>query len=212
MIKQFTFNHFETNCYVVIDEASKECLIIDPCMEGSYEDSALFQYITEQKLTPKKLALTHAHVDHLAGLKKTANRYGLPVTMQACGKKLLAQADAYGAVMGFNVESPEDIEIDPILEGSQMQIGETIVKCLDVSGHCIGSTAYLIESERKVITGDALFCGSIGRTDLPGGDFDLLQKNIREKLLILDDDYAVLPGHGDCSTIGDERHNPFLFD
>lgn len=211
MIKQFTFNHFETNCYIVIDEASKECLIVDPCMEATYEDCQIKQYISDNQLKVVDIALTHAHVDHIAGVQHAVNIYNIPLSLHPSGKKLLSQAPSYGMMMGFKVEALDTIPIIELHHKDTIKVGSLTIECRDVSGHCLGSMAYVIPKERKVITGDALFRGSIGRTDLPGGDLELLLHNIREQLLVLDDDYSVLPGHGDCSTIGDERNNPFLF-
>ena len=138
-------------------------------------------------------------------------RYGLPVTMHADGKKLLRQAEAYGAVMGFMVESMESLPVNEVGEDDELEVGKEKMICRCVPGHCPGSMAYVVPSAEVVLTGDALFRGSIGRTDLPGGDYNLLIEKIRTRLLTLPDDYEVLPGHGDISTIGEERrYNGFL--
>ena len=104
-VKEFTFNHFQTNCYVLWDEATRECAIVDPAAEASYEDAQVTQYIEEQHLSPSYILLTHAHVDHVAGLRQACVRYGLPVTMHPDGTKLLRQCEAYGSVMGFDVRT-----------------------------------------------------------------------------------------------------------
>ena len=211
MIKQFTFNHFGVNCYVVIDEQTSQCAIIDPAMEASYEDAQLFQFIETKKLTPKLLLLTHAHVDHVCGLRQTSMRYNLPVTMHVDGMKLLRQVEAYGSIMGFDVQRLDDITTSHADEGATFHIGETEIECRYVPGHCEGSLCFVIPAEEAVATGDALFCGSIGRTDLPGGNYPTLITNLKEKILTLPDNYLVLPGHGEHSTIGDEKkYNPFL--
>lgn len=209
MIRQFEFNHFATNCYVVADQG--ECLVADPGMETAGEHEALRRYLAENHLVVKHVVLTHAHVDHIAGLAQTLGAFQVPVRMLEEGRKLLRQAPAYGSVMGFDVEAMDSLPVEPLHHLDKIKVGGIEIECRDVSGHCPGSLAFVIPSLKVVITGDALFCGSIGRTDLPGGDLDQLMRNIRENILVLDDDYAVLPGHGDCSTVGDERHNPFLF-
>lgn len=210
-IKQFALNHFETNCYVLWDDESKQCAIVDPCAETTYEEAQITQYIDEKGLKPKYILLTHAHVDHIAGLSQMCERYGLPVTMHADGKKLLRQAEAYGAVMGFMVESMEGLPVNEVGEDDELEVGKEKIMCRYVPGHCPGSMAYVVPSAEVVLTGDALFRGSIGRTDLPGGDYNLLIEKIRTRLLTLPDDYEVLPGHGDISTIGEERrYNGFL--
>ena len=211
-VKQFTVNHFEENCYLVIDDDTQQCAIIDPGMTASYELDGVDSYLSEQKLKPTMVLLTHAHVDHLAGLQHVCDKYHLAVTMHADGKKLLRQASAMGSMMGFNVAPIENIEVKEISDGEILKLGNSEIECRFVPGHCEGSMAYVLHQNKMVITGDALFRGSIGRTDLPGGDFNDLIHSIKEKLLVLDDDYSVLPGHGDCSTIGDERNNPFIFE
>ncbi len=210
-IKQFELNHFGTNCFVLWNESTKQCAIVDPCAETTYEEAQVTQYIDEYGLEPKLILLTHAHVDHIAGLREMCERYGLPVTMHADGSKLLRQAEAYGAVMGFMVSSMEDLPVNEIKDDDVLVLGDEKIECREVPGHCPGSMAYVVPSAEVVLTGDALFRGSIGRTDLPGGNYNLLIEKIRTRLLTLPDDYEVLPGHGDISSIGRERrYNGFL--
>jgi len=211
MIKQFTFNHFGVNCYVVYDDEALQCAIVDPGMEATYEDAQLFQFIERKKLTPTLLLLTHAHVDHIAGLRTTAVKYNLPVTMHTDGRTLLRQAEAYGSMMGFGVTRMDDLKTIHADDGTMLRVGAIDIECRYVPGHCEGSLCFVIPSDDAVITGDALFQGSIGRTDLPGGNYPLLIEKLKERLLTLPDNYLVLPGHGESSTIGDEkRYNPFL--
>lgn len=211
MIKQFTFNHFGVNCYVVYDEVSHQCAIVDPGMEASYEDAQLYQFISQKGLTPTAILLTHAHIDHVCGLRQCCEQYNLPVTMHADGKTLLRQAEAYAGLMGFNTGRLDDLETVHADEGTLLHVGDIDIECRYVPGHCPGSLCFVIPSEEVVITGDALFQGSIGRTDLPGGDYPTLIQSIQQRLLPLPDSYLVLPGHGEHSTIGDEKkYNPFL--
>lgn len=211
MIKQFTFNHFGVNCYVVYDNEALQCAIVDPGMEATYEDAQLFQFIERKKLTPTLLLLTHAHVDHIAGLRNTAEKYSLPVTMHTDGRTLLRQAEAYGSMMGFGVTRMDDLKTIHADDGTMLRVGAIDIECRYVPGHCEGSLCFVIPSDDAVITGDALFQGSIGRTDLPGGNYPLLIEKLKDRLLTLPDNYLVLPGHGESSTIGDEkRYNPFL--
>lgn len=211
MIKQFLFNHFGVNCYVIYDELAKQCALVDPAPEASYEDAQLYQFLDSKGLTPTLLLLTHAHVDHICGLRECCQRFALPVTMHSEGKKLLRQAEAYGSMMGFAVKSMDDLPANYIDDGDILKVGSIDIECRYVPGHCPGSICFVVPSEEAVITGDALFQGSIGRTDLPGGNYALLIEKIKERLLTLPDPYAVLPGHGEQSTIGDEKnYNPFL--
>ncbi|MBO7100493.1 MAG: MBL fold metallo-hydrolase [Bacteroidales bacterium] len=211
MIKQFTFNHFEVNCYVIVDEQTKQCAIVDPACEATFEDSQLTQFIEVEGLTPVMILLTHAHVDHIAGLRQVCGQYDLPVTMHRDGRKLLRQAEAYGSIMGFAVDNMGDLEVNEIDDGDILRVGNIEVECRYVPGHCEGSMCFVIPGEQAVITGDALFHFSIGRTDLPGGDYPTLIDYLKRRILTLPDDYRVLPGHGIASQIGKEKkYNSFL--
>jgi len=217
MIKRFTFNHYEVNCYVVFDDRvptageKRQCAIVDPACEASFEDSQLLQYLDEQRLAPTMVLLTHAHVDHIAGLRQVCEHFKLPVTMHRDGRKLLRQAEAYGAIMGFAVDNMEDLDVVEIDDGEVLKVGGLDVECRYVPGHCPGSMCFVVAADRAVITGDALFHFSIGRTDLPGGDYATLIDKLKTRVMILPDDYTVLPGHGIESQIGKERkYNSFL--
>ena len=211
MIKQFTFNHFEVNCYLIADPGSKQCAIVDPACEASFEDAQLTQYIEQEQLQVTHILLTHAHVDHIAGLRQCCEHYHLPVTMHAEGRKLLKQAEAYGSVMGFAVDNMGDLEVVEINDNDVLHIGTIEVECRYVPGHCPGSMCFVVPADKAVITGDALFHFSIGRTDLPGGDYPTLIDYLKRRILTLPDDYRVLPGHGIASQIDKERkYNSFL--
>ena len=233
MIKQFTFNHFGVNCYVVVNEATKQCAIVDPACEASFEDAQLTQFIETEGLKPVMVLLTHAHVDHIAGLRQVCEHYRLPVSMHAEGRKLLKQAEVYGSIMGFAVNNMDDLEVNEIndndilsIENGKLRIDNSagasnnsqistlnsqFIECRYVPGHCPGSLCFVLPQENAVITGDALFHFSIGRTDLPGGDYPTLIEKLKTRILTLPDDYRVLPGHGIPSQIGKERkYNSFL--
>jgi glyoxylase-like metal-dependent hydrolase (beta-lactamase superfamily II) len=211
MIKQFTFNHFEVNCYLIVDPGSKQCAIVDPACEASFEDAQLTQYIEQEGLQVTHILLTHAHVDHIAGLRQVCEHWKLPVTMHAEGRKLLKQAEVYGSLMGFAVNNMGDLEVQEINDDDVLNVGSIAVECRYVPGHCPGSMCFVIASEQAVITGDALFHFSIGRTDLPGGDYPTLIDYLKRRVITLPDDYRVLPGHGIASQIGKERkYNSFL--
>lgn len=217
MIKRFTFNHYEVNCYVVSDDHAptagekRQCAIVDPACEASFEDSQLLQYLDEQHLAPTMVLLTHAHVDHIAGLRQVCEHFKLPVTMHRDGRKLLRQAEAYGSIMGFAVDNMDDLDVVEIEDGELLKVGGLDVECRYVPGHCPGSMCFVVASDKAVITGDALFHFSIGRTDLPGGDYATLIDKLKTRVLTLPDDYTVLPGHGVESQIGKEcKYNSFL--
>jgi glyoxylase-like metal-dependent hydrolase (beta-lactamase superfamily II) len=211
MIKQFTFNHFEVNTYVIVDEATRQCAIVDPASESSYEYSQLVEYVASSSLQVTHILLTHAHVDHIAGLRQCCEHYGLPVTMHPEGRHLLKQAEVYGSLMGFAVDNMSDLEVLEINDNDLLRVGETEVECRYVPGHCPGSICFVLPQEKAVLTGDALFHFSIGRTDLPGGDYPTLIEKLKERVLTLPEDYRVLPGHGIASQIGKEKkYNSFL--
>lgn len=207
-VKQFVFSHFMENCFVVWDEDSKEASVIDPGAYGQFEVDELFHFVDKNGLTLKYILLTHAHIDHIAGLRQVCEHYHLPVTMHADGMKLLGQAEVYGSVMRFdNVPNMNDLNTVFIKDGDIVGPFE----CRYVPGHCPGSMAFVLHKDKMVFTGDALFRGSIGRTDLPGGNYDQLIKSIRTQILSLDDRYEVLPGHGDVTSVGEEKmYNGFL--
>lgn len=207
MIRQFTFNHYEVNCYVIVDEASRQCAIVDPACETPHEERELVQYIATKQWQVTHILLTHAHVDHMAGLRAMCRQYHLPVTMHADGRKLLRHAGAWGSMLGFEMDDMSDLPVNEINDGDR--VGG--IECRLVPGHCPGSMCYVSEDEKAVLTGDTLFHFSIGRTNLPGGDYPTLVEKLKTRILSLPDDYRVLPGHGIPSQIGKERrYNPFL--
>lgn len=210
-VQPIEVNHFQVNCYVLYDEETKQCAIVDPGAEANYEEAQITQFIESQGLTPVMILLTHAHVDHLAGLKQVCERYHLPVTLHAEGAPLLKQAPAYGSVMGFEVERLDGLETQFVADNEILTLGNGSIECRYVPGHCPGSMCYVLHEEQKVLTGDALFHFSIGRTDLPGGDGVLLIEKIKSRLMTLGKDYEILPGHGIPSKVWKEqKYNPFL--
>lgn len=206
-VKQFVFNHFQVNCFVIWDEVTLHCDIVDPGCEETSEEEALYRFIENNNLTVDHILLTHAHIDHICGLPEVCGHFQLPVTLHHDGVKLLGQAELYGSVMSFRVNNMKDLPTVDI--NDKDMIGK--IECRYVPGHCPGSMAFVLHDEKLVITGDALFRGSIGRTDLPGGSYDQLISSIRSQLLTLPGEYEVLPGHGDITSIGEESmYNGFL--
>lgn len=210
-VKQFVFNHFEVNCYVLWDAQTLQCAIIDPAAYTAGEQAELFDYIDSHHLTPERILLTHTHVDHVAGLQAACQRYRLPVSLHHDGVALLGQAHLAAVPMGFNLSPFKDITTECVEPNARIVIGINEIECRHVPGHCPGSLCFVLHADKKVFTGDALFHLSVGRTDLPGGDMSLLIDKIHQELLSLSDDYEVLPGHSIASNIGKERkHNFFL--
>lgn len=210
MIKTIPQNHFEVNTYILYDE-TKECALVDVCSQTEAERKEITDFICANGLKVKLILLTHPHTDHLCGAEFATAQYALPLTLAAEGVKIIDIAAKEAPFMGFNAINPENIKTNPIVAGETLRFGNTELQTMDCSGHCPGSLAFYNAAEGYVITGDALFCQSIGRTDLEGGDLDLLLSNLRTKILTLDDAVVVYPGHGPKSTVKDERdYNPFF--
>ena len=211
-VKQFAFNHYIENSYLLTDTATGDCALVDPGMTSDAEEKRLNQYLLSHALKLKLVLLTHAHVDHIAGLRRVCERYNLPVALHRDGWPLLRQAPTYGIMMGFGqVDDMSSLNTRWVEDDEVLPLGESRIEARWVPGHCPGSLCFVLHDERLVVSGDALFRMSIGRTDLPDGDYDLLTEKIRSRLMCLEDDYQVLPGHGELTTIGDERRsNPFF--
>lgn len=210
-VKQFAFNHYQTNCYLIIDEETKQCAIVDPCMEYTQEYLQMENLIRNEGLTPTLVLLTHAHTDHVCGLEKVCTLYNLPVTTHKDSRPFLETAPNLGRLIGFSVNRLDTLPHNYIADDEVIELGSGKIKCLYTPGHCPGSMSFYLEEEGIVITGDALFRMSIGRTDLAGGDYDVLLNSIKTKLFTLPADTMVLPGHADCSSIREEMlGNPFI--
>lgn len=208
-IRRFVFNAFQVNTYVLWDE-SRECVIIDPGCHEPHECGELTGFIAKEGLKPVRLLNTHLHIDHIAGMAFVSREYGLVPEAHEGGNVFLAHAESNGHIYGM-----EDLEVvvpgKKLKEGDVVLFGGSRLDVVETPGHADGSVCFISHAGRFVITGDVLFYQSIGRTDLPTGDYDLLLRNIREKLLTLPHDYKVYPGHGPETAIGFESYsNPFL--
>jgi len=208
-IKTFEFNDFAENTYV-LSSANNECIIIDPGCYTQNEKKILDNYISDNNLKVVKLLITHCHIDHVLGITHVEDRYGIGATIHRKGADMLRASAGYGSVFGFEVEKAL-VASDFIVDGDIITSDENKLKVVYTPGHAEGSVCFICQAEKFVITGDVLFRGSIGRTDLPTGDFETLMKSIKSKLFTLDDTFIVYPGHGPTSTIGYERvNNPFI--
>lgn len=205
----FTFNPFQENTYVLSDE-TKQCVIIDPGCYDPVEKKKLADFIKNENLQPVKLINTHCHIDHVLGNKFIAEKYKLPLEIHPNEILLLKAVNTYAPQYGILYEaSPEPTA--SLIEGEMIKFGNSQLKIIFTPGHSPGSVCFYHEKEKLVIGGDVLFQMSIGRTDLPGGDYNTLIKSIREKLFVLQDEVRVYPGHGPMTTIGyEKKHNPFL--
>ncbi len=208
-IKVFTFNPFQENTYVVYDE-TKEAVVIDPGCSTANEEKEIFNFIETEQLVVKHLINTHCHIDHVLGLNFIAAKFKLDAQMHKEDLGILEAVPTYANMFGMSV-APFSGKIQFIDEGDQIEFGNTVLKVVFTPGHAPGHVIFINEEEKIIFGGDVLFYGSIGRTDLPGGDHDTLIKSIKTKILSLSDDYTVYSGHGQKTNVGFERkNNPFL--
>ena len=208
-IKVFENNQYQENTYIVYDETG-ECAIIDPGMYTAAEQNAVVNFIKENLLKPVLLLNTHCHIDHVLGNKFVLEHYGLKPKFHAGELPALEAVAAYAPMMGIRYDvSPLPEEYLP--EQGTISFGNTQLHLVFAPGHSPAHLCYYDKKDNILIGGDVLFRGSIGRTDLPGGNFKQLLTNIEEKLFTLPDDCTVYPGHGRETTIGYEKQtNPFL--
>jgi glyoxylase-like metal-dependent hydrolase (beta-lactamase superfamily II) len=208
-IHSFTFGPFQENSYILFDE-TKECIIIDPGCYDDQERDELADFILTRNLKPVKLINTHCHVDHVFGNAFVAKKYNLALEIHRIEIATLAMFLPTAKMYGLDAEeSPEPTVFWD--EGDQIKFGSSTLKILFTPGHAPGHVVFYNEEQKFIIAGDVLFNGSIGRTDLPGGDYDTLINSIKNKLFPLGDDYVVYNGHGPETQIGKERAtNPFL--
>jgi len=208
-VEIFEVNPFQQNTSVLYDETG-ECAIVDPGFYDRGEEETLLDFISENKLKPVLLLNTHCHIDHILGNKFVADRYKLDLWMHKDDLPLLQAAKSYAHLYGLNYNhSPEPAHF--IKEGDVISFGKSKLQVLHVPGHAPGHIIFIDEPGLKIIGGDVLFKGSIGRTDLPGGNHDQLIKAIKEKVFTLNPKYVVYPGHGPTTTIGYEKeNNPFF--
>ena len=208
-IKQFTFNPFQENTDLLIDEENNT-IIIDPGCYSNSEQQTLKSFIEKNNLKPESLINTHCHIDHILGNNFVIDTFGIPFFMHEKDLSTLKNTITYAPAYGFSIEPPYQPD-EYLNEGDIVQLGNNKLEVLFVPGHAPGHIVLVNHAQKFIIGGDVLFYGSIGRTDLPGGDYPTLITNIKQKLLTLPDDYEVFPGHGPSTTIGfEKKNNPFL--
>lgn len=210
-IQPFIFNPFYENTYVVYN-ASGEAFLIDPGNQTPEETRQLSDFIEEHHLKIKYNLLTHAHIDHIMGLQWAYDTYQVPVLMHEADREILEMCSLTAQKYGGQMAVPQ-VAIDYLKEGDKLQLGEAVLEVLHLPGHSPGSIGFYHPAAHWIISGDVLFQGSIGRTDLYKGDYHQLIDSIKSKLLNLAPQTQVFSGHGEETTIGFEKqHNPFLAD
>lgn len=205
-----TYNVFKENTYIVYDE-SGECVIFDPGCSNAREETDLAATIDELGLKPVRLINTHCHIDHILGNKFVATRYQLALEIHRGELPVLQSAPKSALLFGLPIPGSAPLADHFLEEGDRIEFGQTSLKILLTPGHSPASLSFFCEADRFLIAGDVLFYGSIGRTDLPGGDYDTLIHSIRRELFPLGDEVQVYPGHGQATSIGfEKKYNPFL--
>src|SRR5258707_1089124 len=196
----------QCNCSVIGDEQTREAMVIDP--GDQIED--ILAILRQENLTLKEIVITHAHIDHVGGAMKLKSATGAPILMNQNDHMLLKMLDMQAAWVGMR--PPGAVQIDDSLEeGRVLQIGPVSSHVICTPGHTEGSICIYFPDEKKLIAGDTLFAGSIGRTDLPGGSIEKIMRSLHQSVMALPDETEVTPGHGPSTTIGEERQtNPFL--
>jgi hydroxyacylglutathione hydrolase len=202
----FPVGPLQCNCSVIADETTHEAMVIDP---GDNIDRVL-AILQKHQLTLKQIVITHGHIDHVGGAMKLKAATGAPILINKNDAPQLAMLDIQASWV--RMQSPGAVTIDDSLEDAQqLKTGGIVATVMHTPGHTEGSTCLLFPAEKKLIAGDTLFAGSIGRTDLPGGNFEKIMRSLHNRVLALPDETVVIPGHGSLTTIGEEREsNPFL--
>ena len=196
----------QCNCSVIADENTREAMVIDP---GDDIDD-IFGLLSKHGLSVKQIVITHAHIDHVGGAMKLKKATGAPILLNQNDSALLKMLDVQASWLGMATPGP--VQIDQSLSnGDKVTTGSLSADVLHTPGHTEGSICLYFAPEKKLIAGDTLFAGSIGRTDLPGGSYKKIIESLHERVLTLPDETIVVPGHGELTTIGQERDsNPFL--
>jgi glyoxylase-like metal-dependent hydrolase (beta-lactamase superfamily II) len=206
ILEKLTVGPFQENCYVVGDEATGTGALFDPGDEATRIALA----VEQTHLEISKIIITHAHIDHVGAVTTLVDEYACPVLMHREAEPMLRQLPSQALMMGVRFGKVPNVD-GYIEDGEVVRVGDLSFAALYTPGHAPGHLAFYSADEGVVISGDALFAGSVGRVDLPGGSMEVLMRSINERLLTLPDDTVVLSGHGPETTIGEERaHNPFL--
>ncbi len=202
----FPVGPLQCNCSIIGDETTREAMVIDP----GDDISNILDLVRKHNLQVKQIVITHAHIDHIGGAMKLRAATGAPILLNQNDYALLKMLDIQAAWIG--VPSPGTVEVDrSVSTGEKVSAGAHTAEVLHTPGHTEGSICLYFPAEKKLIAGDTLFAGSIGRTDLPGGSMRKIIRSLHDTVLALPDETVVVPGHGELTTIGEEREsNPFL--
>ena len=209
-LQTFTFNVFGEQTYL-LEHGNGEATVFDPGMSNADERNSFENFVSERGLTIVNCLLTHAHLDHVLGTNWINEKYGVLPRLHNTDEQTWVQAPKSAELYGIPMDPLPNRGEDLGDQGSTIECGKFNLEIRLAPGHCLGHVVFVCHEHKFVIGGDVLFYGSIGRTDLPGGNADTLAKSITEQLYTLPDDYVVHPGHGRSTTIGQEKKsNPFV--
>ncbi|RPH28692.1 MAG: MBL fold metallo-hydrolase [Bacteroidales bacterium] len=208
-VKKLILNPFQENTYIVYDQTG-EALIIDPGCFAQSEIDEVKWFVDSNGLTVKQIILTHGHIDHILGVDSLRDLYKVKCLAHDNDLPLIEASPKLGQMYGLTFDKAPKIDAF-IKDGDRIPIGESIIEVIHTPGHSMGGVCFFLRNEKILFTGDTLFNGSIGRTDLPGGNFEVLIASISQKIIPLGEGVTVYPGHGNSTTIGFEKqNNPFL--
>jgi hydroxyacylglutathione hydrolase len=208
-VESFTFNPFQENTYILINE-HKECWIIDPGMYDAGEVKMMKDFIADNQLKPQQIINTHTHIDHIMGVAAIKEAYQIPFGYHELEAPVIANARGSAMLFGFEM-GPVPAADFFIKENTVLQLGDVALEVRLAPGHSPGSIVFYNKAGNWVIGGDVLFQGSVGRSDLPGGNHDVLMRSIQQQLYTLPDNTIVYSGHGPATQIGVEKAtNPFV--
>lgn len=205
-IETFVLGDVRTNCYLLINEETKEALVVDPADRAD----VIVRKLIDEGLTLKAILLTHGHGDHILAVGDLKKQFGVKVYAAKAEEALLSDAaqNLSKALFGIAVTVKPDILLE---DGQEFEVAGIRLRMLHTPGHTPGGCCYYQAEEKILFSGDTLFCGSIGRTDFPGGSLSELVRSVKEKLLVLPEDVKVYPGHEEITTIGHEKkYNPYM--
>jgi hydroxyacylglutathione hydrolase len=208
-VDRLVFNDFQENTFIISAE-NGDAIIVDPGCYSAREEENLVNFLKDNELKPVRLINTHGHIDHILGVSFVCERFNLRLELHKGDLPLVKNAPSYGTLWGFEVKELPEVDTS-ITDKTEITLGDEKLILLPVPGHSPGSIAIYSHENKFVIVGDVLFKGSIGRTDLLGGDYDVLMKSIGTQLMTLDEDVTVHSGHGPSTSIGyEKRSNPFV--
>lgn len=207
-IAKIQFNPFGENTYILHN--GEDAIIVDCGAYNAKEMQTLEAFLTKNNLKPVMVASTHGHIDHICGANNACLQWNIPFALSSLDSEILASNLDYAPSMGFNLKAVPQINID-LSKQSQITLGDDVIDIIPTPGHTPGGVCLYVKNQNFIISGDTLFAGSIGRTDLPGGDYNALMNSIIKNLIPLDGTTKIFPGHGPDTTLAHEAmYNPFI--